>query len=155
MRPAGRKRMPTIVTIFSKVVVTDIILNPYLHFVRQQDCLCYFSHGFAIVHTCLLYLAESFLFTKALFFHQNAFGALNYFACLQLVGKGASFFFESTKLVIASQSDFNRWRHLTFAKWFDNIIDNACFFGSFNQWLISKSRYERDRCDFFLCEGLC
>src|SRR5260221_6442341 len=93
--------MPAIVTMLSRVVVTDIILDPcststilrarggiirstqlrysrvafafhhhQLHFVCQQDCLRYFSHRFAIVHTGLLYLAESLLLAEALFLHQ-------------------------------------------------------------------------------------
>src|SRR6266705_6813916 len=107
--------MPTIVTTVSEAVVTDIVVEPYLHLVCQQDCLRYFSHGFAIVHTCLLYLAESLLLSETLFFHQHTLGTLNYLACLQLFGQVASLFFNGAKLIVAIKGKFNCRRHLAFA----------------------------------------
>src|SRR5258708_16188819 len=145
--------MPAIVTMLSRVVVTDIILDPcststilrarggiirstqlrysrvafafhhhQLHFVCQQDCLRYFSHRFAIVHTGLLYLAESLLLAEALFLHQYPLGTFDNLACLELFGEGTSFFFEEAKLVVTSQANLNGGRNPAFAEGFGELI---------------------------------
>src|SRR6266705_6382667 len=99
MRPAGRKRIPTMVTTLSVLVAGNIVQDPsrhpygqkpylgtgrglslytsLLHLVCQQDCLRHFTHGFAIVHACFLNLAKCLLLAEPLFLHQKTLSPLD------------------------------------------------------------------------------
>src|SRR5439155_7130299 len=169
IRPAGRKRIPVMTTTFSLITAdtmthftllaigksaTSLSRHFLLHLISQQDCFCYFAHGFAVIHTRLLYLTEGILLAQPLFFHQETFGSLHNLTRLQLFGQGARLLFERAKFIIASQRYFNGRRNFALSQRLHDIIHHTCLFGAVDQRLVAKGSEQQHWCNLLLGESL-
>src|SRR5436190_5733766 len=131
-----------------------VVASFLLHLISQQDRFRYFAHGFAVIHTRLLYLTEGFLLAQSLFFHQETFGSLHNLTRLQLFGQGARLLFERAKFIIASQRYFNGRRNFALSQRLHDIIHHTCLFGAVDQRLVAKGSEQQHWCNLLLGESL-
>ncbi len=79
---------------------------------------------------------ERFGLAQSVDFHEHAFGALDDFARFQCVFQIADFAFERPDFLEAGERQFDHRHQFRLAKWFDDVADDAGFFGAIDQCLI-------------------